>query len=784
MAYYTTTPETSEISAGAWREHLRARLPEYMVPAAYVRLDSWPLTANGKLDRAALPAPDGGAFAVREYEPPVGRMETVLAGIWEEVLPAPRVGRHDDFFALGGHSLSAVRMVTRVRQLLGAEVAIGELFERPVLVDFAGALAEAARSSLPPLVAQPRAERIPLSFAQQRLWVLAQMGVRAPYHVPWTIQLTGMLDRGALQRALDLLVARHETLRTTFTDVDGEPAQEIAPAAISRFDLHDEDLRHQHDAQVALVRLLTEHTQKPFDLGGGPAIRGLLIRLRDDVHVLTITLHHIVSDGWSMNVLRHELRVLYDACLRGTDDPLPALPIQYADYAIWQRAWLDGNRLAGHVDYWRTTLAGAPELLTLPADRPRPARQDSSGAFAPIVLDAALTAQLTALARRHGTTLYMTVLAAWAALLVRLSGQDEVVLGTPVANRGDVAVEGLIGFFVNTLAVRVNASDAPTVAEWLAHVKAQVLAAQAHQELPFEQVVELVKPVRSVAQHPVFQATFTWQRVSDETPFELTGLAVGAVPWAASRQAKFDVTLALQEVGGRIAGGVEYATALFDEATIEGWLHSLKELLHRMAADDGLVVERLPLLPARESAALVAQGRRAAVAVDAPDVVSAIAAQVAARPDAIAVVDGADVVSYGALDGRARALAAVLRTHGVGPDVRVGAVRGAQRRADRGGTGGVAGGWRLCGAGPGLARRAAAGPDRGERRGGVADPDAAAGARGDRRGTAGDRPRRAGTRCDPARCDRAAGADPARAAGVCDLHVGLDRHAERGWRQP
>ena len=379
VAYYTTArageSEQETWSAEALRNHLAGRLPEYMVPAAYVRLESLPLTPNGKLDRKALPAPEAEAYASRGYAPPQGEIETKLAAMWAEVLKLDRVGRHDNFFSLGGHSLLAVRVVSRLRQELGMEVAIRDLFAHPVLADLAKALGSAARIELPPITPAQRSGRLPLSFAQQRLWFLAQMeGVGEAYHISGGVRLKGDLDRAALRRALDRILIRHEALRTTFAFLDGEPVQRIAAIENSRFALLEHELREHRAAQAELDRLMGMEASAPFDLEHGPLIRGRLIRLADDEHALLLTMHHIVSDGWSMGVLINELSALYNAFLRGEDDPLPELDIQYADYAVWQRQWIEGEVLQQQAAYWKTALADVPALLELPT------RSLSSGA--------------------------------------------------------------------------------------------------------------------------------------------------------------------------------------------------------------------------------------------------------------------------------------------------------------------------------------------------------------------------------------------------------------------
>jgi amino acid adenylation domain-containing protein len=666
-----------DAAAEALRAHLAAALPEHMVPSAYVALERMPRTPGGKLDRRALPAPEGDAFARQRYEPPATDTELALAELWSGVLGVERVGRWDHFFELGGHSLRAVQVISRVRQVLGAEVALGELFERPVLADFARGLEDAARSNLPAIEPADRGGRLPLSYSQQRLWFLEQLGgMGGTYHIPKRLRLRGVLDAGALGRALDRIVERHEALRTVFQRVDGEPVQRIAPAGGFRLAAHD--LEGHADAAAELRRLVAEETREPFHLEHGPLVRGRLIRLAADDHVLLITMHHIVSDAWSTGVLIHELNVLYRAFRDGAADPLPPLPVQYADYAAWQRQWVEGEVLEAQAAYWTRTLAGAPELLELPTDRARSARQDHAGAWLGVELDEELTAGLRALGQRHGATLFMTLLAGWAAVLGRLSGQAEVVVGTPTANRGRREIEGLIGFFLNTLALRVDLAGSPTVAELLARVKARALEAQQNQDIPFEQVVERVQAARSLAHSPVFQVMFTWQNTPrDELRLpglELRPLEGSALEGAASEgTAKFDLSLAMWEAEGRIAGRVEYATALFDPETAERFASYLRRVLEAMVADEGARVDQLELLPPAERTRVVREWN----ATDAPYprhlcVHQLFEAQARRTPAAEAVVYEGETLTYAELDARANRLAHHLRALGVGPDVRVG----------------------------------------------------------------------------------------------------------------
>ena len=657
--------------AGQLRVELLKHLPEYMVPSAFVHLDSLPLSPNGKLDRKALPAPDLQAVISRGYAAPEGEIEIVLAQLWQELLGLSQVGRYDQFFELGGHSLLAMRLISQIRQRLGVEVGLAQLFAHPELTSLAQVIAQAGRSTLPEIVPVARDQAWPLSFAQQRLWFLAQMeGASAAYHMPGGLSLRGTLDRVALQRALERIVARHEGLRTTFALGDDEqPLQRIA-AADAGFSLQLHDLQGLADAEAQLQVLAAEEALQPFDLAQGPLIRGRLVKLAEDHHVLLVTMHHIVSDGWSITVLTRELAALYAAFSQGQDDPLAPLALQYLDYAVWQRRWLSGDLLQQQCSYWQQTLAEAPALLMLPTDRVRPAQQDYSGATLPVSFDENLTRGLKALGQRHGTTLYMTVMSAWAALLGRLAGQDDVVIGSPVANRTRSEVEGLIGLFVNTLAIRVDLSEQPTAQTLLARVKAGTLGAQAHQDLPFEQVVEVVKPVRSLSHSPIFQAMLTWQDLGS-TDLTLGDLQLENLA-TTSTLAKFDISLDLGEAQGRLLGSLEYATALFDEGTMVRYLGYFQRLLEAMVADDSQVLERVPLLDSGEREHLLVGLNATEVPYPQDSTIHQLfEEQVRAQPEAIAVAFQAQRLSYAELNRQANRLAHHLIGLGIGPDDRV-----------------------------------------------------------------------------------------------------------------
>ncbi|WP_445497289.1 amino acid adenylation domain-containing protein [Photorhabdus sp. SF281] len=656
------------------REHLSAILPDYMIPAAFVRLESFPQTPNGKQDRRALPAPDEEAFARQVYEAPQGEVEIALAAIWCEVLGIEQISRHDNFFALGGHSLLAVRMMNRIA-LLGIELPLSVLFEASTLMAFAGVMRarfDEQHKVLPSILPISREGELPLSFAQQRLWFLAQFeGVSDIYHLSMALRLCGQLDIVAWQQALDTLFARHEALRSVFVSVDGQPQVQLL-AADSGVPLSQYDLRGIPDAETRLEHLSIGEASTSFDLSHGPLIRASLIRISDDEYRFLLTQHHIVSDGWSVGVLISELSTLYTAFLAGQPAPLPPLAIQYPDYAAWQRQWLSVERVQAQSDYWRTMLADAPVLLDLPTDRPRPPQQSFTGGVMFIDLDAELTASLKHLSEQQGVTLFMTLLSAWAMVLSRLSGQEDLVIGTPSAGRSHQEVEPLIGFFVNTLALRIDLSGAPDVIELLARVRQTALAAQAHQDLPFEQVVEIVQPPRRLAHTPLFQVMFAWQ--NNESPeWELPELAVSLIDSVLETDTvKFDLELELSEENGRIVGSLGYATALFDQQTIERYVGYLHTVLQAMVVHPQQPVGEIDILAPAERRLLLETWNATETAYPDPLCIHQLFEQQVQRtPNATALVCGAETLSYAELNRRANRLAHELIAQGVIPEQRV-----------------------------------------------------------------------------------------------------------------
>ncbi|MBD2816465.1 AMP-binding protein, partial [Xenorhabdus sp. Flor] len=629
---------------------------------------------NGKIDRRALPAPDLSAVVTRSYEAPVSETEIVLAQIWQALLGVERVSRHDHFFELGGHSLLAIQLASRVRQALAQELSLQQLFACPLLADLAQALTETSATERIVIPPADRNQPLPLSFPQQRLWFLSQLDPAASlvYHISVTLRLTGVLDRHALTTALNRLVARHESLRTRFILLEGQPCQHIDSADIG-FALSSQDLRQLAPEEHAhrITELVTLEAQTPFDFVQGPLIRGQLLQLADEEHVLLLTLHHIITDGWSVGVLEHELGAFYRAALNNDhDDPLPPLPIQYADYAVWQRDWLQEAALTQQRDFWCQQLADAPALLTLPADRPRPAVQTYAGSQVPFELDASLLASLKALGKRHNTTLFMTLLTAWSIVLARLSGQDDIVIGTPVANRPYHGLEHLIGFFVNTLALRVTPRDSANVTDLLTQVRERALAAYAHQDLPFEQVVEALQPERSLSYSPIFQVMLALNNTPAQT-LVLPGLQFIPIEQA-RHHAHFDLTLSLTENDSGLIGDLEYASDLFDHATVERMVDYLKRVLAAMATDATQNIATLPILSESEQQQLLVDFN--ATQADFPQdalIHQLFETQAAQHPDAIAVLFEEQTISYGELNIRANRLAHCLITLGVRPDDRV-----------------------------------------------------------------------------------------------------------------
>jgi amino acid adenylation domain-containing protein len=662
-----------EVAADEVREHLRGRLPEHMVPAAFVRLDALPLTANGKLDRKALPAPEFESAEDR-YVAPRTPVEEVLAGIWAEVLRLERVGVEETFFELGGHSLLATRVVSRIREVFSVELPLRALFEGPTVAELAGRVEEMRRAELPVLPAVVPVERtrpLPLSFAQERLWFIDRLDPgSAVYNIPGAWRLAGALDVDALERALGEIVRRHEALRTAFAEVDGSPVQVIAP--FTGFTLPVEDLSGlgEADREAALRQRAGEDARRAFDLAAGPLFRAALLRVGEEDHVLLISMHHVVSDGWSMGVFFRELSALYAAYREGRESPLTELAVQYADYAVWQREQLEGAVLDRQLSYWRERLAGAPELLELPTDHPRPPVQSYRGAAVPVEISHELLERLQALGRSEGATLYMTLLGAFQVLLSKYSGSEDVVVGSPIAGRGRREVEELIGFFVNTLVLRTGLGGDPTLREVLGRVREVTLGAYENQEVPFERLVAELQPERSLSHSPVFQVLFALQNTEGRGS-ALPGLSVSGVG-AELANAKFDLSLNLTATAQGLRGGLSYSTDVFERGTVERMVRHLVRVLEQVAGDANVRLSQLELLTAEEREQVLGEWNQTERGYSALPVHELFAAWARRAPEAVALLDGREAVTYGALDRRASVLARQLRSLGVGPETPVG----------------------------------------------------------------------------------------------------------------
>jgi amino acid adenylation domain-containing protein len=657
----------------ALKAALRERLPEYMVPAAFVYLPQLPLMASGKLDRHALPAPEQGD--AEELAPPRTPVEEVLAGAWAELLRVPRVGIDENFFALGGHSLLATRLLSRVRQLFGVEVPLRGLFEAPTVAGLAAeveALRRDGAPAPPPIVPVDRSEPIPLSSSQERLWFVDRLEGGSPfYNIPAALRLRGALDEAALERALGEVVRRHEALRTTFAEEGGRAIQVVSPVSSFALPVVDLSALPADEREAELLRLADEDAARPFDLVAGPLFRARLLRLGDDDRVLLLCTHHVVSDGWSTGILFRELWTLYDAFSQDRPSPLAELPVQYADFAVWQRARLNGPAFEAELAWWRERLAGAPALLALPLDHPRPAVQSYRGARERIDLPADLAERLAALARREGATPFMVLLAAFQVLLGRYAGSDDVVVGTPVAGRTRREVEGVIGFFVNSLVLRTDLSGDPSFREVLRRVRDVTLGAYDHQEVPFERLVAELQPERSLGHSPLFQAVFNLATV-EAGGRTLREVSVGGVD-AQSRFTRFDLTLDLAVHAGGISGDLEYATSLFEAATIRRMLTHLSRLLEQVADDADARLSQLELMDESERNRVVLEWNDTARPFPRDATIPQLFdRQVAERPGAVATVWGDAETTYAELASQANRLAHHLQRLGVGPESRVG----------------------------------------------------------------------------------------------------------------
>lgn len=682
LVAYCVPVANTELNVPGLRVYLRRRLPEYMVPAAFVALDALPRTANGKINRRALPAPeDSRAGLDTEYVAPRTAIEQQLASIWCEVLGIEEVGIHDNFFALGGHSLLAMRVNARITPVFEVTLALRKLFEAPTIAELAAEIKD-LRGGVPSTgvsalrrVDRKRIDHLPLSFAQQRLWFLEQMeGELTAYNIPFAWRLHGPLDAEALRQSLETIVQRHEALRTRFAVHNGEPVQLVG--TLDRFELPVEELNalastHQDEEIERRCRLEAE---RPFDLTADLMLRAALLRLAEDEHVLVLTLHHIACDGWSLRVLWRELRLLYGllyaAHCSGEEAKLADLPLQYADYALWQREALQGRRLEQLLAYWRQQLCGV-SALELPTDRPRPPELTYRGARYDFELGAELLESLKALAQGEGATLHMALLGVFQVLLARYSGQEDIAVGTPIAGRSQAELEEQIGFFVNTLVLRTDLSGEPTFRELLGRVRKVSLDAYDHQELPFEKLVEEMQPQRHLNRTPLAQVLFQLLSFSDQD-LALPGLAISRLP-ASSQRVRFDLELHLWQLPKQLRGALIYSTDLFDVATIGRMAGHFLTLLEAIAKDADQRIGELVLLTKPERHRLLVEWNDTAADYSRDRCVHELFEQQVERtPDAVALVFENRELTYRELNARANRLAHFLRRLGMGPDSLVG----------------------------------------------------------------------------------------------------------------
>jgi amino acid adenylation domain-containing protein len=664
----------ADVPPAELRAHLERHLPAESVPSGVLSLETLPTTATGKLDRQALLSAEYAPEELRgNYVPPRGPVEQMLSELWAEVLGVDAPGAHDDFFDLGGHSLTATRLMSRVREALRVEVPLRALFEAPTIAGLAQAVAGLGdrgpeRGTIECL---PREGDQPLSFSQQRLWFLDQVGTDAAYNMPWAFRLSGPLDGDALERSLQTIVARHDSLRTLFVSRGGEPARRVLPELV--VPLRRVDLAALDDAarDDELARLAALEAETPFDLERGPLFRPALVRLAETEHVLFLSMHHIVFDGWSIGILNRELLECYRAERAGESPRLPELGVHFGDFVAWQARWLSGDVLDHQLAYWVDKLGGRLPVLELPTDRLRPELQTYRGGGHRLYLDPACTRALGVLSRRRGVTLAVTVLAAFKLLLSRYTGLQDILVGTPIANRTERSLEDLIGFFVNTLVLRSDLSGDPTFLELLERVHVTALDAYEHQDLPFERLVDELQPVRDPSRNPIFQVVFAMQNATRD-PLVLPDLDVSPLG-AATRATRFDLELHVGESPDGLDLGFCYNRDLFDHGTIERMGEHFATLLRGIAEDPARPLSRLPLLPERERRQLLAEASVPPAQLDVDACLhQRFAAQAARTPDAVALTCEGESLTYGELDRRANRLAHVLRELGVGPGVLVG----------------------------------------------------------------------------------------------------------------
>ncbi len=675
LAYYTAR---EELEVSEVRDYLKSKLPEYMIPAAIEKLEQMPLTVNGKIDRAGLPrAEEGGGRSGSGQVAAVTPTQEIVKGVWEEVLSRRGISLTDNFFEQGGHSLLATRVISRIRKLFQVEIPLRSLFERPTVAELSREVDEALRAStgirVPAIKAAGRQRELPLSFAQQRLWFLSQLeGETAAYNIPLMLRLRGKLNEQGLRRSLSRILRRHEVLRMRVEEVDGRPLQIIEE--IEQIELGITDLREEEEAdrEREASAIAEREVKRGFDLSRGGLIRGMVIRMGEEDQILLLNMHHIVSDGWSMGILVRELKEMYRGEVRGEEVKLEEMEIQYGDYAVWQREWLRGEVLEEQMRYWKERLRGVKPVLMMGTDRRRPAEQSYRGRMEWFEVSEEVSERVKEMSRSEGATMFMTLLAAFDVLLMRYSGQLDILVATPVANRTHPEMEELIGFFVNTLVIRADLRGEPSFRELMGRVREACVGAYAHQDLPFEKLVEELQPERGLSHNPVFQVMFTYES-SREEEVELEGLEVVGLG-IDTNITELDLMLALEEgEGGRLKGSIEYSTDLFDATTIKRMHQNFHALLESIVSNPDQKISELQILTQAEQRQLLVEWNGTSKDYGQDVCLQKVfEAQAAQTPNSIAVACEQEQVSYEELNKRANQLANYLLRLGVGPEVRVG----------------------------------------------------------------------------------------------------------------
>jgi amino acid adenylation domain-containing protein/FkbH-like protein len=686
LVAYIVPAAGEQPDADKLREHLKHSLPEFMVPSAFVFLEQFPLSSNGKIDRKVLPAPEYKSQG-DTYVAPRGATEEHVAAIWQKVLRIPQAGAHDNFFTLGGHSLLATQVISRIRQEMRVKLPLRTMFEIPTLAELArrvDAMRAASQSRVGAgtgiIRAVSRNQELPLSFAQQRLWFLNELEPNSPaFNIAHTLKISGAVDAVAMEKSFNRMVARHETLRTSFGSQADEPVQIIHTHDAVRVPFRKIDLSgiDKGTREAEAQRLIAEDANRPFDLTHAPLIRALLLRLSENEHYLLISIHHIISDRWSVSILVSELARQYEAAAAGRDAAIPDLPLQYADYAVWQRKWLSGEALEKQLGYWKEKLKNAPQVLELPTDRPRQASESFRGEVAQVVLPRELKDKLNQLSRERGATLFMTLLAGFEALLSRCSGQRDLVVGTAIANREQPELENVIGLFLNTLPLRADLTGDPSFSEILTRAKETALGAYEHQDMPFEKLVEELRPERSLSHSPLIQVYFVLQNAPVET-VPLQSLQWKHVP-SGLKTVKGDMYLSIHESAEGIEGRLEYSTDLFDADTIERMLEHFRVLLEAAVENPERRLSQLPLLTEAERERILVEWN--ATEAEYPRGLclhEVFELRAAETPQAVACMQPGESeihdrqITYGELNQRANRLAHALRKRGACPAQRVG----------------------------------------------------------------------------------------------------------------